>query len=58
MKLKTPGLDDGDQAVRRNKRAETRSSVETGKEDKGRRIIVKPQKCIHNGISAHPCVLY
>ncbi|CAL8330284.1 unnamed protein product, partial [Arctogadus glacialis] len=37
--------DDWDQAVRRNKRAETKSCVETGNEDNGRRIIVKPQKC-------------
>ncbi|XP_059917639.1 uncharacterized protein LOC132464981 isoform X4 [Gadus macrocephalus] len=41
--------DDWDQAVRRNKRAETKSCVETGNEDKGRRIIVKPQKFIHTG---------
>ncbi|XP_056457472.1 uncharacterized protein LOC130391392 isoform X4 [Gadus chalcogrammus] len=41
--------DDWDQAVRRNKRAETKSCVETGNEDTGRRIIVKPQKFIHTG---------
>ncbi|XP_076135337.1 uncharacterized protein LOC143117474 [Alosa pseudoharengus] len=40
--------DDWDQAVRRNKRAETKSCVETGKEDKGKRIIVKPKKFTHN----------
>ncbi|KAK5871825.1 hypothetical protein PBY51_012570 [Eleginops maclovinus] len=42
---------------RMNRRVETKSCVETGKEDKGRHIIVMPNCFTHNGISAHPCVL-